>query len=392
MKYNFDEVIDRIHEEGSYSSKWSDSPRMAAMFKTDKLPDDRLPFFLADMDFRCAPEITEAVMKVAQHGLYGYSSAPNEYFEAVCGWMNSRFGMNIKPEHIIPCRGAHTAIVEAILRLSKVGDGIIVPRPTYYYSSDVKDNGRHYVGFQMNNDNGYYTYDWETFEALCKEPQNTMAIFQQPHNPTGRTWTPEEIRKMADICRRNNVIMICDDVHMDIHRTDIKVVPFITEVGPEGIVMVTGANKTFNTAGLAVTNIIIQDDALREKFGSLHTGMSPFSIAAGIAAYEKGGQWVDELNEYLDGTIEYVVNRFHTELPKVKVWKPEGTYILWLDFTDLGYTSEELDQRIAGQAHISFSDGKGMECPEGTIFRRFCVTAPMSTLKEVMDRLVKCLK
>ena len=391
MKYNFDEVVDRIHEDGSYSSKWSNNERMAQMFLSDKLPEDRLCFFVADMDFRCAPEITAALVKEAQHGIFGYSSTPDEYYQAVCRWMNDRFGMNVKPEEISTAHGAHAAVVDAIEKLTKVGDGVIVPRPTYYYSNDVKGVGRHYVGFQMKNDNGYYTFDWDTFEALCKEPQNTMAIFQQPHNPTGRTWTEEEIRKIAKICRENNVIMLCDDVHMDIARKNVKVIPFINVVGPEGIVMITGINKTFNLAGLAVTNVIIQDPVLREKMGG-HFGMvSPFGIRACITAYNECDQWVDELNEYLDDCIDYVVDRFHNELPKVKVWKPEGTYILWLDFTDCGFTNEELNQRIAGQAHIGLSDGAGLEPPAGTIFRRLCVTSPKSILKEAMDRLVKVL-
>ncbi|MBR0138318.1 MAG: aminotransferase class I/II-fold pyridoxal phosphate-dependent enzyme [Erysipelotrichaceae bacterium] len=391
MKYNFDEVVDRIHEEGSYSSKWSDSPRSAAQYLSDTVPEDRFAVFLADMDFRCAPEIREALQKVVDHGIFGYSSAPNEYYEAVCRWMNDRFGMNVKPDEVFPCRGAHTAIIDLINKLTKPGDGVIVPLPTYYYRSDVSGTGRHYCGFQMHNDNGYYTFDFDKFEELCKEPTNTMAIFMQPHNPVGRIWTEEEIKKMAKICRDNNVIMLCDDVHMDIARRDKKVVPFINVVGPEGIVMVTGVNKTFNTAGLAITNTICQDPALKEKL-TPSFGMSPFSIAAGIAAYTKGDQWVDELNEYLDECLDYVIDRFHKELPKVKVWKPEGTYILWIDFTDLGYSSEELDQRIAGTAHISMSNGAGMEPPAGQIFRRFCVTAPKSVLAKVMDRLVSVLK
>ncbi|MBQ4253972.1 MAG: aminotransferase class I/II-fold pyridoxal phosphate-dependent enzyme [Erysipelotrichaceae bacterium] len=391
MKYNFDEVVDRIHEEGSYSSKWSDSPRSAAQYLSDTVPEDRFAVFLADMDFRCAPEIREALKKVIDHGIFGYSTAPKEYYEAVCRWMNDRFGMNIKPDEIYPCRGAHTAIVEMINLLTKPGDGVIVPLPTYYYRSDVSQTGRHYCGFQMKNDNGYYTFDFDKFEELCKEPTNTMAIFMQPHNPVGRIWNEEEIRKMAKICRENNVIMLCDDVHMDIARRDKKVVPFINVVGPEGIVMVTGVNKTFNTAGLAITNVICQDPKIREKLKPSF-GMSPFSIAACIAAYTKGDEWVDELNEYLDECLDYVVDRFHKELPKVKVWKPEGTYILWIDFTSLGYSNEELNQRIAGTAHISMSDGAGMEPPAGTLFRRFCVTAPKSVLAQVMDRLVSVLK
>ena len=391
MKYNFDELVDRMHEDGSYSAKWSTNERMAAMFFSDTLPEDRLCLFLADMDFRCAPELTAELVKEAQHGVFGYSSVPQEYYDAVCRWMNDRFGMNVKPDEIFTARGAHEAIVQAIEKLTKVGDGVIVPRPTYYYSDDVKGVGRHYVGFQMKNDNGYYTFDWDTFEALCKEPQNTMAIFQQPHNPTGRIWTDDEIRKITTICRENNVIMVCDDVHMDLKRKEFEVHPFINVAGPEGIIMITGINKTFNLAGLAVTNTIIQDPELRERWGRPMSMVSPFGIRACVAAYTKCDDWVDELNDYLDGNIDYVIGRFHEELPKVKVWRPEGTYILWLDFTDCGFTSDELNERIAGRAHISLSDGAGLEPPEGTIFRRMCVPSPRSMLKEAMDRLVKVL-
>ena len=391
MKYNFDEVIDRTHEAGSYSSKWSEAQSMANMFG-GSVPEDRLCFFLADMDFRCAPEITEALQEVTRHGIYGYSRVPDAYFQAICRWMKDRFDLEVKPEQIITTRGAHTAIVNAIEKLTKPGDGVIVPQPTYYYNHDVTGIGRHYVGFQMKNDNGYYTFDWETFEKLCKIPQNTMAIFQQPHNPTGRTWTKEEVERMADICRKNNVIMICDDVHMDLHRKNVKVVPFINYVGPEGIVMITGVNKTFNTAGLAITNTIVQDEKLREKLGPAGFGMSPFSIAACIAAYTKGDDWLDALNDYIDDVMDYAVERFHKEMPRLKVWKPEGTYILWLDFTGYGLTSDELDEKLAKTAHIGMSNGAGMEAPEGTVFRRMCITSPKSVIKEAIDRMVKVME
>lgn len=391
MKYNFDEVIDRAHEVGSYSSKWADTPRTADMFKADHVPADRLCFFVADMDFRCAPAVVDALKTVANHGIFGYSATPDAYYQAIIRWMKDRFGMDVKQEEIICAHGAHSAIVEAIAKLTKPGEGIIVPQPTYYYRSDVAHDNRYYVGVQMNNDNGYYTMNWDALEKACKEPQNTAIILQQPHNPTGRIWTEEEIRKITEICRANNVLMICDDVHMDFKRKENKVVPFIKVVGPENIVMVTGLGKTFNLAGLSITNMIIQDEKLREKMGESHSMLSPFSTAACIAAYTQCDEWVDALNDYLDECINYVVDRIHNELPKVKVHKPEGTYILWLDFTDCGFTSEELTQRIAGEAHISLSDGAGMECPEGTIFRRWCCTAPKSVLKEGVDRLVKVL-
>lgn len=392
MKYNFDEVIDRAREAGSYSSKWADNDQMKAMFKTDSVPEDRLSFFVADMDFRCAPEIIDEMGNVLKHGIFGYSDAPKAYYDAVCRWMKVHFDMNVKPEEIICAHGAHSAVVEAIEKLTKPGEGVIVPQPTYFYRSDVAQVNRYYVGFQMKNDNGYYTFDWEKFEALCKERQNTMVILQQPHNPTGRLWTEEEIKRIAAICRANGVVMLCDDVHMDFGRNGRKVVPFINVVGPEGIVMITGLGKTFNLAGLSLTNMIIQDEDLRKKMGEHFTMLSPFSIAACIAAYNKCDEWVAQLNAYLDDTIDYVVERFRNELPKVKVFKPEGTYILWIDFTDMGYTSEELTRRIAGQAHIGLTDGEGMEPPEGTVFRRMCVTSPKSVMAEAMDRLVACLK
>ena len=393
MKYNFDEVIDRAREEGSYSSKWSpDGPFMSDMFLSDTVPEDRLCFFVADMDFRCAPAIIEAVQKVAQHGIFGYSATPKAYFDAVIRWMKDRFDMPVKREDILCAHGAHAAVIDAIDKLTRPGDGIIVPQPTYYYRNDVNCVNRYYIGFQMKNDNGHYTFDWEAFENLCKEPQNTMVILQQPHNPTGRIWTEDEIRKISDICRSNNVIMLCDDVHMDFPRHGNKINPFINVVGPEGIVMVTGLGKTFNLAGLSITNIIIQDPVLREKMGNPRSMLSPFSIAACIAAYTQCDEWVDALNAYLDDTIDYVVTRLHNELPQVKVCQPEGTYILWLDFSDCGMTSEEVSRRIAGQAHLGLSDGKGMEPPAGTIFRRFCVTSPKSVIVEAVDRLIACMK
>lgn len=393
MKFNFDEVVDRAHEEGSYSAKWSSNPQMASMFMSDEVPEDRLCFYVADMDYRCCPAIVEALHKVASHGIFGYSSAPAEYFDSVSRWMKDRFDLTVKREEIHCAHGAHAAIVDIVDKLTKPGEGVIVPLPSYFYRGDINSVHRYFVGCPLKNDNGYYTFDFDLFEKLCKEPQNTMVILMQPHNPTGRLWTEDEIRKIAEICRANNVIMLCDDVHMDFKRKENKVVPFIKVVGPEGIVMVTGLGKTFNLAGLSITNIIIQDPALGEKMGpGGNAWLSPFSIAACIAAYTKGDEWVDALNDYLDDILEYAVNRIHNELPKVKVRKPEGTYILWLDFTDCGFTSEELNERIAGKAHLVLTDGAGMEPEEGTIFRRFCVPSAKSRVAEAIDRLVDCLK
>jgi len=187
--------------------------------------------------------------------------------------------------------------------------------------------------------------------------------------------------------------MLCDDVHMDFKRKENKVIPFINVVGPEGIIMITGLGKTFNLAGLAITNVIIQDEKLRQRMPApRHGDISPFSTAACIAAYTRCDAWVDQLNDYIDDAMDYVIGRIRTELPGVKVRRPEGTFLLWLDFTDFGLTSEELDERIAARAHVALNDGASMEPPEGTIFRRLCITAPKAVLKEALDRMVAVLK
>ena len=162
-------------------------------------------------------------------------------------------------------------------------------------------------------------------------------------------------------------------------------------LGTKNIVGITGINKTFNLAGLAVTHVIVEDEGLLAKMPQSHGGCTPFGIAATIAAYTEGDAWVDELNEYLDDVIDYAIDRFHKELPKIRVWRPEGTYILWLDFQDFGLSEDELNQKLAGEAHLGFSDGAGLEADEGEMYRRMCITCPKSVVKEAIDRMVRVL-
>ncbi len=392
MKYNFDEIIDRTHDEGSYSSKWGETEHMKDMFYSDTLPEDRICFFLADMEFKTAPCIIDEMQKILNHGIIGYSSVPRAHFEAVARWMKVRFNWEINPDHVLLYSGAHTAIIDCIEKMTKPGDGIIIPQPTYYYRQDVTGTGRHYVGLRMKNDNGYYTFDFDKLEEVCKDPGNTMLIMQQPHNPTGRVWTIEELQKIGEICAKYNVIILSDEVHMDIKRKEVTVEPLMKVLGTKNIVTVTGINKTFNLAGLAVTNVIIEDNEIREKIGRNSNHCTPFGYAACIAAYNQGDDWVDELNDYLDDTIDYAIERIHNELPKAKVWKPEGTYILWIDFAGYGLTEDELNDKLAKQAHLAMSNGEGMDEDEGEMFRRMCITMPKSMVKEGIDRMVKVLE
>lgn len=392
MKYDFDTVVDRAAAPFSYSAKWmsGDGP-LSRMFLQmtgfDSYPEDRLCFQTADMDFKCAPEITEALIKTAEHGIFGYSVAPDAYYDAVCKWFHDRFDWDFSPESIsLGSSGTHALIVDCINSFTQPGEGVIVLLPSYNYHADIEDNGRVMVGIQMLNDNGYYTVDYDALEKACSDKNNTMIILVQPHNPTGRVFTEEEILKIGEICRKNDVIIVSDEVHIDIARKGTKICPVMKVLGPQGVISATAVNKTFNLAGLAMSNLIIEDKELHAKLKTGFPMATPFGITAVITAYTQGGPWVDELNEYLDQLIDYAMERFAKDLPKVRIAKPEGTYVLWADFSGYGLSDEELAERLRA-THIFIGDGVGFDQPNGKQYRRFCLTSPMSQVEEAFDRL-----
>ena len=294
MKYNFDEIIDRAHDEYSYSLKWSN------------LKDDSyICLQTADMDFKTTPEVIEAMHKVADHGVYGYSGINDEYRKAHVNWFASRHNWHFDKEDLFFVHGTHTGVVECIKRFTKEGDGVIVLLPSYNYHHDIEPFNRQFVGVDMKEDNGYYTIDFEALEKAASDPKNTMFIICHPHNPTGRVWNEEELLKMAEISRKNNVLMITDEVHCDIIRKDVEFKPMMSVVGTKGIIALTAINKTFNLAGLSMSSIIVCDEELKKGFENYFALPSPFGVAAGIAAYTKGASWVDELNEYLEKNLEF---------------------------------------------------------------------------------------
>jgi cystathionine beta-lyase len=239
--------------------------------------------------------------------------------------------------------------------------------------------------------NGKYTIDYEALEKACAVKTNTMIILVQPHNPTGRVYTASEIRKIGEICRKYGVIIVSDEVHIDLVRRNQKCEPVMKVLGPQGVITTTAINKTFNLAGLGVTNTVICDPYLKAKFVDRKWGMNPFCVAAVEAAYTKGGAWVDQLNEYSDKLSDYTLDRIHKELPKVKVWKPEGTYVLWLDFSAYGLSDEELDAKFA-EAKVLVGGGSQFDAKEGNQYRRMILACPKSVVKEVLDRLAKVFK
>ena len=396
MKYDFETIVDRAHAPYSYSAKWADrgfmAEMMAKMFGIPALPEDRLCFQTADMDFACAPALTQALIKTAEHGLFGYSMVPEEYYEAVCRWFRERFDWTFSPKNIfVSSAGTHELIAKCVQAYSQPGEGVIVLLPSYNYHADIEPFGRVMVGVQMHNDNGYYTVDYEALERACADKRNNLMLMMQPHNPTGRVFTEEELRRIGAICRENGVIIVSDEVHIDIARKGVKVLPVMKVLGTQGVISATAVNKTFNVAGLAMSNLIVEDPYLKAKFDGGFPMASPFGISAVIAAYTACDDWVDELNEYLDGIIDYALGRFAQDLPKVKVAKPEGTYVLWLDFSGYGLSDEALAERLTG-THIIIGDGQMFDAENPRQYRRICLTSPMAQVKELCDRLAAAFR
>lgn len=394
MNYDFESVLNRAHAPYSYSAKWNTEGPMAETIKRvngfDVFPEDRLCFQVADMDFKCAPEIIEALIKTAEHGVFGYSVVPKEYFEAVSGWFRERFDWNFSTENIIiGSSGTHDLIADCVRSYTDPGDGVIVLLPSYNYHADIEPLRRRMIGVQMKNDNGYYSVDYDALEQACADVNNKLMIMMQPHNPTGRVFTEEEIKKIGDICCRHNVIIVSDEVHIDIARKGQKVLPVMKVLGDKGVISATAINKTFNAAGLAMSNLIIGDSYLKEKYqGKTFPMASPFGISAVIAAYTRCGPWVDALNMKLEENIDYVIERFSKELTKAIVRKPEGTYVLWVDFSGYGLSDEELGQKLR-DTHIMLGDGTMFDAMNPRQFRRICLTSPRIQVEEMCDRLVK---
>ncbi len=387
MKYDFDEVIDRVHDEHSFSIKWG--ARFARnTFGVGEMPKDVICLQISDMDYRSAPEIGEDLKKLADSCLFGYSMMNARYYDAVRLWFRERFSWDFAAEDIICTPGTHSAVARCVTKLTAPGDGVMFLTPCYNYHSDVESHGRAYVCVDMLMKDNYYTVDYEALEKACAQEKNTMLLLCNPHNPVGRVFTPAELSRIAEICRKNNVVLVSDEVHCDIVRKDVDYQPVMKVVGPRGVVACTSVSKTFNLAGLNVSNMIISDPELKKRYGYFFNWSSPFGIQGVISAYTKGGPWVEALNEYIDGALTQVIGFFREKMPRVKVRMPEASYILWLDFSAYGLTYEQLEQRFVGQK-LLVSYGNEFDVHDGRQWIRLCLPSAKSVLAEACERMYK---
>ncbi|MCU6735680.1 MalY/PatB family protein [Diplocloster agilis] len=391
MKYDFDEVIDR---RGTYSIKWDSGEQLIRKGLAVRVDDDTIPLFTADMDLACPQPVLEALRRVVDHRIFGYSDCTvvPEYYEAVISWFHRRYGWQIEKDEILYVNGTVEALQIAVEAFTQEGDGIIIQRPVYGpFSGTIDNTHRKLINNQLLEHEGYYTINYEDLEQKARDPQNKMMFLCSPHNPVGRVWTPEELRKIACICRKNDVLLVVDEIHGDIIRKDVRFYPMAAVADTDPMIICTAVNKTFNLAGLQCSNIIIKDPELRETFRA-HAGYrapTPFAIAALIAAYQECDDWVGQMNDYIDGNIQWVLDFLKERMPKVKCARPEGTYILWMDFRGYGLPAEEIRDRIYNRANVILEAGSVFDPEYAEGYERVCLGTRRSLIQEAFERIAR---
>ncbi|MHA2287285.1 MAG: MalY/PatB family protein [Promethearchaeota archaeon] len=394
MNYNFDRLIDR---RDSFSLKWS-KEALHMVFKTDG--NELLPLWVADMDFECPKPVVDALKREAEGCVYGYNwHGTPKYLDAVTGWMNRRHQWNVDPKWIVYSPGIVPAINMMVQTFSNVGEKIIVQPPVYYpFFSAVTENGRKLLLNQLHYENQRYTFDIEDFEEKAKDPLTKMFILCSPHNPVGRVWTKDELKKLGDICLENDVLIIADEIHHDLILPGNNHTCFstISEEFEQRTIVCTAPSKTFNLAGLQVSNIIIPNEKLRQSF--IHTIVNKngigipnsFGLVAMIAAYNEGEDWLEQVLGYIDSNFQFLKEYVENNLPALKYIEPEGTYLAWLDFNSLGLNDEDIKDLILNKAKIALDEGK-LFGSGGEGFQRINVACPKSILEETMQRIKNVL-
>lgn len=390
MKYNFEKYKSR-KDTGSY--KWN------AMYNKKKdVEEGIVPLSVADMEFESAPYIYEGLKKwLDTNPIFGYTGPNDEYYQSVISWMKNRHGMTIEKEYIVNTPGVVNAIRIAVNAFSKEGDGVINFKPVYNpFENVILSSNRREVNVPLLEDNGYYTIDFDKFEEEAKNENNKIVILCNPHNPVGRVWSEEEILKIEKIVVENDLIIISDEIWFDIINPNNKHFSvMLTKELVDRAVVCTAISKTFNLAGLSISNILIKNKSLREKFvqKSVDLGLNHVNIV-GLEAtkivYNNSEKWVDEMIDVVYENQRFVKVFFENNYPKVKAKVSEGTYVQWIDFRQLNLNKEELDELMIN-SNLFSSDGYAFG-EEGLGFERINVAIPRDRLEIILNNLLEQLK
>ena len=385
--------------EKSFEDKYVVDRRGTSCLKYDfamqrKGRKDLLPLWIADMDFKLSEEILSDFHKRIDHGVFGYTDPDDEYYAALNRWFSTHHGYTIAPETVTLGCGVVYGLATGVKAFTKPGDAIIVQQPVYYpFSEVIVDNGRKLVNNQLHYEKGKYTIDFADFEQKIVDNNVKVFILCSPHNPVGRVWKKEELKKLGDICLAHNVIIMADEIHCDFVYPGFEFASMFTlpEKYQENLVVYTSPSKTFNVAGLQPANIIIKNAELRKKYrkANASSGYSQGGVMAQIAVkscYTKGDAWVKGLLETVTANMEYMRKFIKENLPKAYFVDPEGTYLTWVDFSGYGFTDEELEHIITDEAKLWLDSGKVFG-PATAQFERFNVACHRKTLEQAMKQL-----
>ncbi len=383
--YDFDTVIDRVDTD---SLKFDFAKRRGK-------PEGVLPLWVADMDFRTADEILTAIHERVDHGIFGYTETRDRYFEAVSGWMKRRHGWEIRKNWIVKTPGVVFALAMAIKAYTKPGDAVLIQQPVYYpFSEVIVDNDRKLVSNDLVlGEDGRYHIDFDDFEKKIVDEKVSLFIFCSPHNPVGRVWTEEELLKIGEICLKHGVIIVSDEIHEDFVYGDRKhrVLVNLRKEFESIVITATSPGKTFNLAGVQISNIIIPNATLRHAFkhqvaAAGYSQANTIGIVACEAAYTHGDAWYEQMLKYVEENIHYMKEFLRNELPQLHMIETEGTYLTWVDFRELGLTEPELEDLIVNKAGLWLDSG-AVFGKAGEGFERFNVACPRATLKKALEKL-----
>ena len=388
MKFNFDKIIDRTN---NFSAKWSE---MNKNFGTNNL----LPMWVADMDFLTAPCVMEALKDRLEQGIFGYTTRPSSYNESIVNWLDNRFSGKINQEWLMFSPAVITSISLLIQNLTQKNDKIMIQEPVYSpFHSIVESNERNLVISPLVKlDDGSYVMDYEDIEAKIKDVK--VFILCNPHNPVGRVWTREELTRLGEICLKHNVLIISDEIHSDIILKNHKHTPFasISKEFRENTITCMAPTKTFNLAGLQSSFLVISNpyyyEVMDKAFSILDIKRNnAFSLVATEAAYNYGEDWLYELIKYIEGNVDFAIDYIKNHMPQLKVKKPEGTYLLWVDFSNLNVDKKDLKNALINKGRIALSDGSSFGIG-GDGYYRINLACPRSMVLEGLKRIEFAIK
>ena len=376
--YDFDTPVDR---KNTNSLKWD-------------IKEGELPMWVADMDFQTSPAIIHALEKRVENGVYGYNIIPEEWSRAYINWWDKRHHFKMEEEWLIFCTGVVPAISSCVRKLTSVGENVLVLTPVYNsFFNSIYNNGRNILQSHLRYENGAYEIDWKDFEEKLKNPQTSLLIFCNPHNPVGKIWDKETLARVGELCKKYGVTVISDEIHCDLTEPGYEYVPFasVSEVCKDISVSCIAPTKCFNIAGLQTAAVSVPNPLLRHKvWRALNTDEvaepNTFAVQAAVAAFEEGEPWLEELNAYTTANRRYVEEFVKNEIPSLSVVSGHATYLLWIDVSKITENSKSFSRFLREKTGLFVSEGKEYG-GDGKSFIRLNVACPRCYVEDGMNRL-----